>query len=102
MGEYKDLVYTISHPTPKKHNIKSGDRMSAVADGLFMALKAVGKLGLSVETEKHVQPLYPKIKEATVVGKVVLVVVQLKQWAFKDNNGHQMQMVHYAYIWRCC
>lgn len=63
-----------------------------------MALKAVGKLGLSVETEKHVQPLYPKIKEATVVGKVVLVVVQLKQWAFKDNNGHQMQMVHYAYI----
>lgn len=84
MGKYKDLVYTISHPIPKKYNIKSRDRMSAAADGIFMALKAVGKLGLS--------------KEATVEGKVVLVVVQLKQWALKDNNGHQMQMVHFAFI----
>jgi hypothetical protein len=83
LGEYKDLVYTISYPIPKKRNIKSGGRLSAAADGLFMALKAVGKLGLSVETKKHVEPLYPKIKEATDTGKVVLVVVQLKQWALK-------------------
>lgn len=33
LGEYKDLVYTISHPIPKKHNIKSGDRMSPAAGG---------------------------------------------------------------------
>jgi hypothetical protein len=98
LGEYKDLAYTISYPIKKNYNIKSGNRVAALADGVNSIVKQIGKFGLSKEMRRHLDPLYPKIKEATVEGKVVLVVVQLKQWKSKSGAGDMMQMVFFAYI----
>jgi hypothetical protein len=74
LGDFKDLVYTISHPIQKNYNMKSGDRMAALADAVNSIVKLIGKFGLSKEMKRHLDPLYPKIKEATDKGKVVLVV----------------------------
>ncbi len=98
MGDYKDLVYTISHPIQKNYNIKSGNRVAALADAVNSIVKLIGKFGLSKEIKRQIDPLYPKIKEATDKGKVVLVIVQLKQWKSKSGAGDMMQMVFFSYI----
>lgn len=98
LGEYEGLVYTVSVPKPNSYNVRQGKRVNARAKAVNWVAKAFGKLGMKAATKRHIEPLYPKIKEATDKGKVVLAVIQLIQWKTKSGAGDMVSMVHYAYI----
>lgn len=78
MGEYKDFVYTISHSILKKHNIKSGDRMSAAAEGLLIiGMEAFKKVGLqSIILERN----------WTIRGYIIL---QINYWSVTIQRNLQ-------------
>lgn len=98
MGEYKGLAYTVARPIPKKHHLKSGNRIAAAADTLNWVVKSIGKQGLKLEIKRHIDHLHPQIKKATDAHNVVLVVVQYQQWKSKSGAGDNIQKILSVHI----
>ncbi len=91
MGRYKDLVYSVSYPMPKKTVRKDGggNPYAAAAEALNWGVSKVFDIRVDSQVDKKLDELYPDIHKAMVGYNGVLVIIQYQQWEMKNEAGNR-------------